>query len=52
MIELKMNSRKNQAATAKTRQGHPGNLTLKLEGSPDGGPNWVLTQPVTTLNIT
>ncbi len=29
---------------------HPGNLTLKLEGSPDGGPNWVLTQPVTTLN--
>lgn len=21
---------------------HPGNLTLKLEGSPDGGPNWTM----------
>ena len=29
---------------------HPGNLTLKLEDSPDGGDNWVVTVPNTVVN--
>ena len=29
---------------------HPGNLALKLENSTTGGPNWVITQPIDSIN--
>lgn len=34
----------------KVHTSHPGNLGLKLEGSSTGGPNWLTTQPIDSLN--
>ena len=34
----------------KVHSDHVGNLALKLEGSTDGGANWVLQQPIETTN--
>lgn len=34
----------------KVHSDHVGNLALKLEDSPDGGANWILQQPIETIN--
>lgn len=34
----------------KVHSDHVGNLAFKLEDSPDGGPNWILQQPIEVAN--
>jgi hypothetical protein len=40
----------NNRISIKVHMDHIGNLALKLEGSTDGGDNWVITQPNTKVN--
>lgn len=40
----------NSKIRIKVHMDHIGNLALKLEGSPDGGDNWVITVPNTKVN--
>lgn len=46
LIDLSSNNR----IAIKVWMDHIGVLALKLEGSPDGGPNWVITVPNTKVN--